>query len=307
MSYQNPIPDYQLLADRKQEYMKYESSQKLTWCEGCGNFGIQKALERALVLEGITTNNVLMCFDIGCHGNGSDKIAGIGGYTLHGLHGRIISAAAGAALANPRIKVVAEAGDGGTFSEGPGHLIHAVRSNYPMLFILHNNENYGLTTGQASAMTRKGYPMNGSPDGVGAEPINACDFVLGLKPSFVARAFSNDVSHMTDVLRAGLRHNGFAFVEVLQTCPTYNKATPEPWYWDKLRPVDQIKGYDASNLKMAREAAQDMDKEIKVGVLYQDKNSVNFLERLPGRKGIKTALVDEVKAFDIAKLIGPYR
>lgn len=307
MSYQNPIPDYQILAERRQEYLKYESNQALNWCEGCGNFGIQKAMERAFVLEGLKTSDVLLCFDIGCHGNGSDKIAGIGGYTFHGLHGRVISAAAGAALANPRIKVIAEAGDGGTFSEGPGHLIHAVRSNYPMLFILHNNENFALTTGQASALTRKGFPMNSSPDGVVMEPINACDFVLGLKPSFVARTFSNDVNHMTDVLRAGLKHNGFAFVEILQTCPTYNHATPQQWYWDKIRHLEEVKGYDSSDLKMAREAAQDMDKEIKIGVLYQDRNSVNFLERLPSRKGIKTALVDEVKAYAIGKLVAQFR
>lgn len=302
MSYQNPNDDLKALADRKDEYMKYESNQALTWCEGCGNFPIQKALERALVLEGLKTSDVLLCFDIGCHGNGSDKIAGMGGYTLHGLHGRIVSAAAGAALANPRIKVIAEAGDGGTFSEGPGHLIHAVRSNYPMLFILHNNENYGLTTGQASATTRKGHPMNGSPDGVVVDPINTCEFVLGLGPSFVARSFSGDVNHMTDILRAGLRHNGFAFVEILQTCPTYNLATPQSWYWDKVRHLEEVKGYDSSDVDMAREAARDLEKEIKIGVLYQDKNSVNFLDRLPARKGIKTALVDEVKPFDVGKL-----
>jgi 2-oxoglutarate ferredoxin oxidoreductase subunit beta len=307
MPYTDPLKDYQILADRKQDYLNYEGNQRLTWCEGCGNFGIQKALERALVLEGLKTTEVLLCFDVGCNGNGSDKIAGIGGITFHGLHGRVISAAAGAALANPRIKVIAEAGDGGTFSEGPGHLIHAVRSNYPMLFILHNNENFALTTGQASATTRKGFPMNGSPDGVVAEPINACDFVLGLKPSFVARSFSNDVNHMTDVLRAGLKHNGFAFVEILQTCPTYNHATPQQWYWDKIRHLDGVKGYDPSNLKMAREVAQDLEKEIKIGILYQDKKSVNFLERLPSRKGVKTALVDEVKAYDIKKLIAPFR
>ena len=302
MSYKNPIPDYQALADRKQDYLNFEAGQKLDWCDGCGNFGIQHALERALVLEGMKTSDVLLCFDIGCHGNGSDKIAGIGGTTMHGLHGRIISAAAGAALANPKIKVIAEAGDGGTFSEGPGHLIHAVRSNYPMLFILHNNENYGLTTGQASATTRKGFPMNGSPDGVVTEPINTCDFVLGLHPSFVARSFSGDVKHMTDVLRAGLRHNGFAFVEILQACPTYNKATPQGWYWDKMRHLEEMKGYDPSNLETARKAARDLEKDIRIGVLYQDRKSVNFLERLPARKGIKTSLVDEVRAYDIGKL-----
>jgi 2-oxoglutarate/2-oxoacid ferredoxin oxidoreductase subunit beta len=298
MSYQDPIPDYQILADRKQDYLNYESNQRLTWCEGCGNFGIQKALERALVLENLKTSDVLLCFDIGCHGNGSDKIAGLGGATFHGLHGRVISAAAGAALANPRIKVIAEAGDGGTFSEGPGHLIHAVRSNYPMVFILHNNENFALTTGQASALTRKGFPMNGSPDGVVMDPINACDFVLGLKPSFVARSFSDDVSHMTDVIRAGLRHNGFAFIEILQTCPTYNHATSTHWFHERIHYLESV----PKTLEDARKAAADLEKEISVGVLYQDKNSVNFLERMPSRKGVKTTLVDEVKAYDIRGL-----
>jgi 2-oxoglutarate ferredoxin oxidoreductase subunit beta len=306
MSYKDPNVDYKTLADRKEDYMKYESSQPLTWCEGCGNFSIQKALERALVLEGFKTSDVLLCYDIGCHGNGSDKIAGMGGTTFHGLHGRIISAAAGAALANPKIKVIAEGGDGGTFSEGPGHLIHAVRSNYPMLFILHNNENYGLTTGQASAMTRRGYPMNGSPDGVAQDPMNACEFVLALGPSFVARSFSGDVNHMTDILRAGLRHNGFAFVEILQTCPTYNHATPQSWYWDKIRHLEEVKGYDPSDIESARKAARDLDRQINLGILYQDKKSVSVLDRLPARKGLKTSLVEEVKGYDIGKLVDQF-
>ena len=290
--------DIKLLADRKDEYLRFEGNERLTWCSGCGNFGIQKALERALVLEGFKTPDVLLCFDIGCNGNGSDKIAGTGGITFHGLHGRVISAAAGAALANPRIKVVASAGDGATFSEGPGHLLHAVRSNYPMVFILHNNENFALTTGQASALTRKGFPMNGSPDGVVMDPINACDFVLGLHPTFVARSYSGDVNHMTDILRAALKHNGFAFVEMLQTCPTYNHATSTAWFHDRVQILNSV----PKTLEAARRAALDMEKKINLGILYQDKKSLNFLERLPARQGIKTALVDEVKEYDIKKM-----
>ncbi|MFH0820973.1 MAG: thiamine pyrophosphate-dependent enzyme, partial [Candidatus Peregrinibacteria bacterium] len=142
MPYQPPNQrkDLKTLIQRKKEYMKLESQEKLTWCGGCGDYGIQKALERALVLENLGTQDLVIFFDIGCHGNGSDKI---GAYTFHGLHGRVIPVAAAAALANPRLKVIAEGGDGGTLSEGINHLVHAVRSNYPMVFILHNNENYG--------------------------------------------------------------------------------------------------------------------------------------------------------------------
>ncbi len=292
--------ELQALAKKKKEYMKLESQEKLTWCSGCGDYGIQKALERALVLEALGTQDLVIFFDIGCHGNGSDKI---GAYAFHGLHGRVIPVAAAAALANPKLKVIAEGGDGGTLSEGINHLVHAVRSNYPMVFILHNNENYGLTIGQVSSTTRCGQPMNGSPDGVPVPPMNACQFVLGLNPTFVARTYSGDVKHMTEILRAGLRHNGFAFIEVMQLCPTFNKATSANWFWDRIRYTDQIKGYDPGNLDAALKVSRDLDEKIAMGILYRDKKSVNFLEHLPARKGIKTALVEEVKPYEVGKLL----
>lgn len=288
------------LAERKREYMKLESNEKLTWCSGCGDFGIQKALERSLVLQGLSTQDMVIFFDIGCHGNGADKI---GAYTFHGLHGRVIPAASAAALANPKLKIIAEGGDGGTFSEGVNHLVHAVRHNYPMVFILHNNENYGLTIGQASATTRCGQSMNGSPDGVPTPPMNACHFVLSLNPTFVARTYSGDLKHMTEILRAALNHNGFAFVEIMQLCPTFNHATSATWFWERIRYVDQLKGYDPTDLDAALRASKDLEKEIMMGVLYQAKKSVNFLERLPARQGRKTALVEEVGPYDIGKLM----
>lgn len=294
---------YKTLADRKDQYLAYEGNEIITWCAGCGNYGIQKALERALVLEGIPTHQTLFCFDIGCNGNGSDKIASKGGYTLHGLHGRVISVAAGAAIANPNIKVIASGGDGGAMSEGVNHLVHAVRSDYPMVFILHNNENYGLTTGQASACTRMEQPMNGSPDGVITEPINCSDFVLSLKPSFVARSFSGDVKHMTEIIRAGIKHNGFAFIEIFQICTTYNKATSNHWFWQRLKYLQDRKGYDSSNIEHAKKAAHDLNNEINIGILYQNKKTKNYMERLVNRESIKTAPADEVKRFDISGLL----
>ncbi|MFH1012695.1 MAG: thiamine pyrophosphate-dependent enzyme [Candidatus Peregrinibacteria bacterium] len=292
--------DLETLAKRKQEYIKFEGDEKLTWCAGCGDYSIQKAMERALVLENLTTQNVAIFFDIGCHGNGSDKI---GGYTFHGLHGRVISAAAGACLANPKMKVIAQGGDGGTLSEGINHLVHAVRSNYPMVFILHNNENYGLTIGQASATTRPGQPMNGSPDGVLIPPMNPCHFVLSLNPTFVARTFSGDTKHMTKVLRAALRHNGFAFVEVMQLCPTFNRATTANWFWERIEYVEDLKNYDPTNLAAALEASKDLEKNITMGVLFQDKKSPNFYQRVPSRQSKKTTLVEEVEYHDISKLM----
>jgi 2-oxoglutarate ferredoxin oxidoreductase subunit beta len=256
-----------------------------------------------LVLEGLKPKDVLFCFDIGCNGNGSDKIGSEELYTLHGLHGRVIPIAGGAALANANMKVIASGGDGGTLSEGINHLVHGVRTNYPMVFILHNNENYGLTTGQASATSRKGWKMNATPDGVLFNPLNACEFVLGLKPTFVARSFSSDVSHMTDVLRAALNHKGFAFVELIQACPTYNRQTTLTWYQERVQDLSALKGYKSSDLEMAKKAAADMEKKINIGVLYQDKKSVPYQEMLVQRQGKKTTLVEEVKHYDISQLM----
>jgi 2-oxoglutarate ferredoxin oxidoreductase subunit beta len=143
---------------------------------------------------------VLLCFDIGCNGNGSDKI---GGYRAHGLHGRVLPFACGAAVTNDRVRVLAFAGDGGTLGEGINHLVHSIRGNYNVTFILHNNLNYGLTQGQASSTTKPGMKMNSSPDGITSDPLHPMRFVMSLEPSFAARSFSGDVHHMTKTIQAG--------------------------------------------------------------------------------------------------------
>lgn len=292
-----------LIKDSK-AFLKYETDKVITWCSNCGNYGIQNAMTRALVLEGLTRRDFLMCFDIGCVGNGSDKVEA---YTFHGLHGRVINAAAGAAVANQRMKVIAFAGDGGTFSEGVNHLVHAVRNDYPMMFVHHNNENYGLTIGQASATTRCGAKMAGAPDGVVVEPINTLQFVLSLKPSFVARSFSGDVDHMTAVFRAALKHKGFAYVEVLQACPTYNKTTPDQWYAERVRYVEELQGYDKGDVWAARKLVDDVEKNIYIGVLYENPAKKNFMEVQKSREGVKTELVDEVEHFDVTELMPEWR
>lgn len=305
MSCCNPTPhdpkNLLTLGQRAKRYLSYESPEKLTWCGGCGDYGIRNALLQALTLENIRQDQLLLCYDIGCNGNAADKLHAM---TFHGLHGRVLSFAAGASIANPHLKLIVEGGDGATFSEGINHLVHAVRNNYSMVFLLHNNENYGLTTGQPSATTRKGYPMTAAPDGVTADPMNACDFVLALNPTFVARTFSGDIPQMIDLLRAGLHHRGFAFIEILQVCTTYNHATPQTWYWERMRRVNEaIPGYNPTKLEAAKKAAADMNDQVMTGLLYRDPNSVPFLERLKSREGKKTTLVEEVAHRDVSNLM----
>ncbi len=277
---------------------------KTTWCSNCGNYGIQNALNRAIVLEDLGLEDVILCYDVGCNGNGSDKVDM---FTVHGLHGRVLPLAAGVKTANPRVKVIASAGDGATMSEGVNHLVHAVRNDYPIMFILHNNENYGLTTGQASATTRKGIERNASPYGTVVDELNVCQFVLSLKPSFVARTYSGRVEHMTDIFRKAMNHNGFAFVEVMQACPTYNKETPDEWYEQRFTDVIDMKDYDCNDIWQARKIVEDMDIDVAMGVLYENPEKTDFLSasEIEGMSFWNRDMTKEVgaKRVDVSSLL----
>ncbi|MFA5799732.1 MAG: thiamine pyrophosphate-dependent enzyme [Candidatus Peribacteraceae bacterium] len=277
----------------------YGSKLTPTWCEACGNYGIWTAAKQALVELRIHPWQALLCYDVGCHGNMSDKI---GGYRFHGLHGRVIPFATGAKLANPRLTVLAFGGDGASFSEGIGHLVHAIRSRYPIVFVMHNNGNYGLTTGQASALTAQNQPMNSSPNGIPEETLNSMDFVFSLEPTFVARAFSGDIAQMTYVLKEAVRHRGFAYVDMLQACPTYNRFATHDMLLEKCYRVEN-ENHDPNDFKKARQLAVDTSKRIATGILFRREDIPNFYERLVPRQGKMTTPVEEVEKFDVTELM----
>lgn len=276
----------------------YHHDNKCTWCDGCGDYGIWTAVKRALVELHIAPHEVLLCYDVGCHGNMSDKLKG---YRFHGLHGRVLPFAAGAKLANPRLPVIAQGGDGASFSEGVNHLVHSIRSNYPIVFILHNNANYGLTTGQASALTWKGQPMNTSPNGIPERTLPSMDFVFSLEPTFVARGFSGHIDQMVEILKAAIVHRGFAFVDFLQACPTYNHFVTHEWLMERVVDIKTLGYHDVTDINKARHLAVDTSKHITTGILYQDERTPSFYEELVPRQQLKTAAVDEVRRYDVTE------
>lgn len=287
-----------------EKFSDFSSGNIYTWCTNCGNYGIHAGVKRVLADAGLEPKDVLLCFDVGCHGNGSDKI---GGYRFHGLHGRIIPFACGASTANSKIKVIAFGGDGGTLGEGIGHLIAAVRNNFNVTFILHNNMNYGLTQGQASATTRAEMEMNSSADGTGIEPLHVMRFILNLNPSFAARTFSGDVKHIQKTVKEAIQHKGFSFVEIYQSCPTYNKETPHEWYQERIYDVETLDNYDNTNLSKALEISEDIEKDIAIGVLYKNLQKKSFMEIQENRVGITSELVEEVKNYDVTELLKRFK
>ncbi len=277
----------------------YSTQTRCSWCDGCGDYGIWTAAKEALVELGLAPWQVLLCYDVGCHGNMSDKLQG---YRFHGLHGRVLPFAAGAKLANPKLPVIAFGGDGASFSEGIGHLVHSVRSHYPITFVLHNNGNYGLTTGQASSLTPQNQPMNTAPNGVAEATLNSMDFIFSLEPTFVARGFSGDIKQMKSIFKAALVHRGFAFVDILQACPTYNHFATHTMLMERYYKVED-EGHDPLDFKKARALAINTGKRIATGILYRNETVPNFIERLVPRQGKTTTLVEEVEKVDISKLM----
>ncbi len=263
-----------------------ETDQPMTWCDDCGNYAIQKALFQALTLEWRQSSETIVAYDVGCSGNESDKV---GLTTIHGLHGRVLPLATGIKIAHPEMTVIAHAGDWATLSEWINHLIHTVRHDRNILFIHHVNATFGLTTGQASSVTLPGTRMNATPRGVDTPPVDSLRVLSGCNPSFVARTLSYDMDHMTEVLQAGLRHSGFAYIEILQLCPTYNRVQNREWYERNIVHIGQ--GYIPNH-------------ESFLSCLKLAKMPVGVLLNAP-RQDVQTKknLIEGVKKYDIAYLL----
>lgn len=253
-SYQKPLlKDYEGAA-----------SGGTAWCPGCGNFGILPAIKKALVELSKRPEEVLIVSGIG-------QAAKLPHYmkcnTFNGLHGRAIPPATGAKLANHKLTVIAEGGDGDSYGEGGNHLVHAMRRNVDITLIVHNNQVYGLTKGQASPTSDMGFVTKVQPEGVKAEPLNPIALAVALDCSFVARSFAGDIDHLSGVIKKAIEHKGFSLVDVLQPCVTFNKVNTFAWYKSRTYKLDEV-SYDSRNRVKAFEKSLEWGDKIPIGVIY---------------------------------------
>jgi len=281
----------------------YSSKHLPTWCPGCGDFNIWMAIKQALVNLKVFPYDVLFVFDVGCNGNMSDKI---GGYRFHSLHGRTIPFALGAAVANRKVKVIAFGGDGATYGEGVNHLLSAFRMNIDMTLIVHNNGNYGLTTGQTSPTTMKGLKMNGNPE-VKEEPLDPIGLAFTMKGGFIAREFSGETQSLVKTFEKALSHNGFSFIDVIQSCPTYDKGRMYSYFEKQKKSISEIEGYDNSNYVKSRDIHFAKENGVTTGVLFQGEDVPTFFDKLNNREGVGNEIVDEVKGYDVSEYLEKFR
>lgn len=284
------------LAKKQKQLLDWEADAKHTWCSGCGNYGILNAVTSAMVLEDIEPHKAVFAFDVGCHGNLSDKVKS---NTIHGLHGRVLPLAAGITIANPDLEVITFSGDGGLLSEGLSHFYHACRSNYNMTLILHKNESFALTTGQVNASTDSNIHKKQNTSYT-APSMSALSIALNAGCGFVARGYTGNVEELTKIMQNALQYKGFSVVEVIQICPKYNPEHGEDWFDKTAVNIRTLKNYDSHNLWHAIQISQSNPNV--VGVLYEAEKT-DFLANQTSRKNIKTNLVDEVKTTDITKFL----
>ncbi|MBN1377500.1 2-oxoacid:ferredoxin oxidoreductase subunit beta [Candidatus Woesearchaeota archaeon] len=243
-----------------------------TWCPGCYNFFILKAVQNVLekmIKQGkLKQENIVMATGIGCHAKIFDYL-NVGG--VYSLHGRTIAAALGMKLGNPNLTVFGFGGDGDTYDEGVSHFVHNCRYNADINMIVHNNQIFALTTGQGTATSEEYAVTKAQPEGLKIKPMNPIAVALELGATFVARAFAGDMEHMTKIIEEAVKHKGFSLIDILQPCLIFhNKLESMNKQFYKL----EDKKHDFKNLDLALKKAREWDYEdeksgIPLGIFYK--------------------------------------
>ena len=277
--------------DRVFEMEDYQG-QLARWCPGCGDFAVLAAVERLLESEQLAPEKTVFVSGIGCSSRFPHYLTT---YGFHGIHGRALPLATGVKLRRPDLHVFVVMGDGDCCSIGAGHWIHATRYNIRMVVLMLDNEVYGLTKNQTSPTSPQGYPSNTQPRGAYLPALDPISTTLGVtNASFVAQTADWVPMHVYATLEAAYRHNGFAFVRILQRCPQYtgplfdaaarNPDLTELMVHDKgitvpeLDPIykNQIR-HDPSDLNGARQLAESGDK-VRLGLFYQNRDLPRYNE-----------------------------
>ncbi len=256
----------------------YQSTVRPTWCTGCGNFGIWNALKVALSDAGLAPYQVMLVSGIGC-GSKLPDYTTANGYMS--LHGRTLAVATGARLANHGLKVICTHGDGDGYGEGGNHFVSAVRRNIGIVDIVQNNRVYGLTKGQYSPTSPKGFVTKTSPQGAIEEPFNPLAVALAEKGTFVSRGWSGDIVHLAWLIGEALKHRGYALVDVLQPCVSFNKMYSYDWLRPRVYKVQDEPGYDPENAAVAFIKAQEWGERIPIGILYRTESVPAYEELVP--------------------------
>ena len=236
------------------------------WCPGCGDFGVLAAVQKALVELQIPKHDVATISGIGCSSNFPGFIDT---YGMHTLHGRSLAVATGMKLANHAMTVLVTGGDGDGFGIGGNHFMHTMRRNVDLLYIVMDNQIYGLTTGQTSPTSRIGMKTKSMPFGNIEAPVNPISLALAAGATFVARGFSAEQKHLTELIKRGIEHKGFSFIDVFSPCVTYNHDNTFQWFRPRVKKLEDMAEYDPTDWGAAMEKSVLWGDEIPIGRFFE--------------------------------------
>ena len=243
----------------------FRSPEPPTWCTGCGNHGILNALKMALTEQGIAPHQVIVYSGIGC-GSKLPHYMTVNGF--HGLHGRALPLATGARLANHGMAVVAVHGDGDGYGMGLGHFAHAARRNIGIVDIVQNNRVYGLTKGQYSPTSEPGMRTPTSPEGAIETPVPPLALAITMGATFVARGYPRELPHLVWLMGEALQHRGYALIDVLQPCVTFNRRSSYSFYNPRVYKLEDV-DHDVSDRAAAWQRALEWGERIPIGIFYR--------------------------------------
>ncbi|MGM0442167.1 MAG: thiamine pyrophosphate-dependent enzyme [Elusimicrobiota bacterium] len=253
---------------------KAENSD-IAWCPGCGNFGILNILKNTLAGLKIPPRDLAMVSGIGQAAKAPQYLKC---NYFNGLHGRAVPVATGVKSANPRLTVIAESGDGCMYGEGGNHFLHAVRRNPDITLIVHNNMVYGLTKGQASPTSQKGFKTPVQLNGVFEEPFNPLGVAIAQNISFAARAYCKDMDETTDILSQAVEHKGLSLVDIFQPCVSFNKLNTYKWFKEHTYYLPD--DYKPDNREDAFSRSMEKDK-FPLGVFYKKERETFENQAIP--------------------------
>lgn len=270
---------------------------EVTWCPGCGNFGILNAVKKAIVdleKKGIHRDTIVLSAGIGCHGKIFDYLRMNG---LYSLHGRSMVTVQGMKLGNPNLSVITFTGDGDAYGEGLEHMIFAAKRNADITVIVHDNGVYALTVGQFSPTSQKGFKGPSSPGGSIEEPLNPLSLLLEAGAGFVARGFAGKIDHLSNLIVEAVLHEGFSVIDVLQPSVVFNNTYKQ---YNEL--TDAILK-PAETLEEALKLVKDFNNRIPIGIFYNVKKPVYHKELIGEWYPVVNHLTREERRLNIASYL----
>ena len=247
------------------------------WCPGCGDFGVLNSIQRACAELGLRPHEILAVSGIGC----SSNLPGyFNSYGMHTLHGRSLAFATGAKMANHNLNVIATGGDGDGYGIGGNHFTHTARRNVDLTYVGMNNQIYGLTTGQVSPTSRDGMKTKSTPFGSVEMPINPITTAIMNGATYVARGYSGDIRHLTELIKGGIQHKGFALIDVFSPCVTFNNDNGHPFFKERVRTLED-EGHDTADWKTACEKAMLWGDTIYTGLFFKAGSQESLDQREP--------------------------